>query len=443
MKKNYLLRSVLALSILFASALSGCSGGQTQANGTPPAEAAKAGGTLVIARVNDANNLDPHFFSLLAAQEVVHHKVYEGLVKLGGGNDYEPMLATSWKQVDEVTWEFALREGVQFHDGTPFNANAVKQTIARVLDKKIASPRANLFESIKEVKVLDDYHVQFILHAPYAPLLSVLAGGEGAILSPKAIEQYGLELSKHPVGTGPFTFQSWTPGQEIVLVKNEAYWGEKPKLEKVVFKTVPEATTRLAMVETGEAQIALQVPVTELERVQNSPSMTLGRYEAFYVDFIGFQVKQKPFDDVRVRQAIAYATDRDAIIKGVYNQVGVSATSTMGRQVVGFSPNIQGYPYDLNKAKQLLSEAGYPNGFTATIYTNDNKERMNVAEVLQSQLKGIGINLNINVLEYGAFIDLAAKGETAIVYHGLGKCNGRCRLQSVQPLPQLFGRCRW
>lgn len=163
---------------------------------------------------------------------------------------------------------------------------------------------------------------------------------EGGIISPKAMEQYGKDLSKHPVGTGPFVFESWTPGQEIVLTKNEKYWGIKPKVDKVVFKTVPEDTTRVAMVETGEAHIAEQLPVTEIERVQSSSSMTLGCYDSFAVDHIGMNVTMKPFDDVRVRQAIAHAIDKAAIIKGVYNNVGKVAISTLGPKVIGYSPNL-------------------------------------------------------------------------------------------------------
>jgi len=426
LNKKRFLRAFLALSVVFSTALTGCSSSQEakvtfkETTSTTPRE----GGTLVIARVNDANNLDPHFLTILVSQSVIHHKVYEGLVKMGENGDFEPMLATEWKQLNDVTWEFKLREGVTFHDGAPFNAEAVQKTIARVLDKKVASPRANLFEMIKEVKAVDDHRVQFILHAPFAPLLSVLASGEGAIISPKAIEQYGLELSKHPTGTGPFTFQSWTPGQEIVLVKNENYWGKKPKIDKVVFKAVPEDATRIAMVETGEAHVAEQLPVTEIERVQSSSTMNVGRFEAFYVDFIAFNTKKKPFDDVRVRRAIAYAVDTESILKGVYNNVGKKTNSTMGPKVIGYSPNVKGYEYDLNKAKKLLAEAGYPNGFTATITTNDIKARINVAEVLQSQLKGIGIDLKVNVVESGAFVQAAIKGDTEMHIRGWGNATG-------------------
>lgn len=436
-KKKHMLGSILALSVLLSTVLAGCGGSQTssgtnsasnsnQASTSPASTSAAAGGggTLIIARLSDANNLDPHFSTQINSMAVTQHKLYEGLVMMDRNSEYKPLLAKEWKQKDDTTWEFTLREGVTFHDGEPFNAEAVKKTIDRILDKDNPTPKANMFGMIKEVKVIDPLKVEIILHYPFAGLLSVLASAEGGIISPKAIKEFGKELSKKPVGTGPFIFESWTPGQEIVMVKNEKYWGNQPKLEKVVFKTIPEDATRVAMVETGEAHVAEQLPVTELERVQNSQSMSLGRFESFAVDHIGMNVKQKPFDDVRVRQAIAHAIDKEAIIKGVYNNVGKVAISSLGPKVIGYSPNIKTPEYDLNKAKQLLTEAGYANGFKATIYLNDNKARINVAEVLQSQLKGIGIDLQIQVMEFGAYLELAAKGEAQMFISGWGNATG-------------------
>ncbi|WP_301171330.1 glutathione ABC transporter substrate-binding protein [Brevibacillus nitrificans] len=420
---NWVLTSVLSTGLL----LSGCSNGSEtgavskQAGSEASASAQK---TLIIARQSDANNLDPHFISAINAASVVHHKVYEGLIQRDESMEFKPMLATEWKQVDDVTWEFKLRQDVKFHDGTPFNAEAVKATIARVLDEKVGSPRATQFKMIKEVKAIDDYTVQFKLEYPYSPLLSILANHEGSILSPKAIEQYGKDLSKHPVGTGPFVFESWTPGQEIVLVKNENYWGEKVKVDKAVFKVVPEDTTRIAMVETGEAHIAEPLPVTEIDRVKNSPQLELYRSEGLGTEFVGFNTKKKPFDDLRVRQAINYAIETDAIIQGVYNRVGTRANSAMSPKVLGYSDNVQGYTFDPNKAKTLLKEAGYPNGFKTTIWTGDRKERINAAEVIQSQLKGIGIEVEVKVLEYGAYLDAEDNGETDMFISGWGNATG-------------------
>ncbi|RNB97019.1 hypothetical protein EDM60_05850 [Brevibacillus parabrevis] len=225
---SILMSGVLGVGLVLA----GCSAQPEQGAADNPAKSEAADGTqtLIIARQSDANNLDPHFISAINAASVVHHKVYEGLIRRDENMEFKPMLATEWKQLDEVTWEFKLRQGVVFHDGTPFNAEAVKATFARVLDPKVGSPRATQFQMIQEVKAVDDYTVQIKLTYPYSPLLSILANHEGSIISPKAIEQYGKDLSKHPVGTGPFVFEAWTPGQEIVLARNDNYWGEKVTL---------------------------------------------------------------------------------------------------------------------------------------------------------------------------------------------------------------------
>lgn len=419
MKKRHVWKALLALSLVFLSALTGCSSNQSASSPSQDATAAppKEGGTLVIANFADAFNLDPHFIGTLIDSNFIHHKVYETLVQYDKNLKFKPMLATEWKQLDDLTWEFKLRQGVTFHDGTPFNAMAVKRTIDRVLDPKVTSPQSDDFEMIQEIKVVDDNTVHFILKYPFAPLLSILASMEGSMFSPKAIDEMGKKLAQHPVGTGPFVFESWTKGQEIKLVKNQNYWGEKPKVDGVVFKVVPEDVTRVAMVETGEAHIAAQIPVTEIERVQASDTMSLFRTEGTGVQYISFNVKKKPFDDPRVRQAIAHAIEKEAVIIGVYNNVGKVAISPLSPKVFGYTPDVKQYEYDINKAKALLAEAGYPNGFKTTFMTDDERESVNFAEVIQSQLKGIGIDVQVQMLEAGVFWGEALpKGQHEMAY---------------------------
>ncbi|MED1949613.1 glutathione ABC transporter substrate-binding protein [Brevibacillus centrosporus] len=426
MRKSKLLGTFLGLSIIFASVLTGCSSSSepvVSSNGTD-AKAPKEGGTLIVARKADATTLDPHFITNNPSANYILGKVYEGLVSRDKNMEYQPALATEWKQLDDKTWEFKLRQGVTFHDGTPFNAEAVKKTFDRIFQKDLNSTKAAVFAMVKEVKATDEFTVQFILDYPYAPLLASLVGNDGSIMSPKAIEQYGKEMSKHPVGTGPFAFESWTPGQEMTLVKNGNYWGNKAKVDKIVYKVVPEDTTRIAMVEAGEAHIADNLPSADLDRVQSSSSMNLVRANGLGVEWIGFNTKKKPFDDVRVRQAIAHAIEKDAIIQGVYNSVGSSAVSALSPKVIGYNPNLKDYDYDVSKAKALLAEAGFANGFKTSIITDDRKERINLAEVIQSQLKGIGIDLEIKVMEYGAYLQAAAKGEHEMEIGGWGNATG-------------------
>jgi peptide/nickel transport system substrate-binding protein len=426
MKKARLFGSLLALTLTVGAVLTGCGAGQEQSGSgaSAPADGPKAGGTLIVARKADANNLDPQFITNIPSANYIYGKVYESLISRDKNSEYKPTLATEWKQLDDLTWEFKLRSGVTFHDGTPFNAEAVKKTFERAVDPKVGSPRASNFSMIKEVKVVDEQTIHFILDYPFAPLLSILASSEGSILSPKAIAEHSDTLSKQPVGTGPFKFESWTPGQDMTLVKNDSYWGEKPKVDKVVYKVVPEDTTRIAMVEAGEAHIGDQLPVTEVERAQSSPNMNMVRAEGLGVEYIGFNVTKKPFDDIRVRQAVAHAVEKEAIVKGVYNNVGNEAVSAMSSKVIGYNPNLTDYTYDVNEAKKLLSDAGYANGFKTTIVTDDRKERMNVAEVIQSQLKGIGIDVEIKVMEYGAYLDFTDKGEHDMFIGGWGNATG-------------------
>ncbi|WP_433957167.1 glutathione ABC transporter substrate-binding protein [Cytobacillus horneckiae] len=371
-------------------------------------------GTLIIARQSDVDNLDHHFMSTINAASVTHGKVYEGLVGRDKNANIVPLLAESWEQVNDTTWKFNLQHGVTFHDGTSFNADAVKATFDRLLDPEVGAPKASVFEMVEEVEVLDEHTVQMILSEPFAPLLSILASHEGGIINPKTIEKYKGEMIKEPNGTGPFAFESWTPGKEIILSKNQNYWGTSPSIDRVEFKVVPEETTRVSMVETGEAHIAEPLSINMMETVEASQKVKVYRSEGFGTEYLGFNVQAPPFDDVQVRKAISHAIEMDAIIDGVFNKIGHRANSLMGSKVFGYHENLKAYEYNLNEAKSLLADAGYANGFEATLLTMDNKERINLAEVLQSQLKGIGIKLNIQVLEYGSFVDQVNQGDSQL-----------------------------
>ncbi len=401
------------LVLLIVMVISGCSTNKNAGTtGIDQGDKAKNGGTLVIVRLSDAENLDHHFMNTINAASITHGKVYEGLVGRDKDSQIQPLLAKSWKQVDDKTWEFKLREDVIFHDGTLFNASAVKTNFNRLLDPNVSAPRAGVFKMVNEVKIIDDYTVQFILNEPFSPLLSILASHEGGIISPKTIEKFGKNIINEPNGTGPFSFDSWTPGQEIVLVKNDQYFGDKAKVNKVIFKIVPEETTRISMIETGEAHIAEPLSVTMKDTVEASQTMGVYRSEGFGTEYIGFNYENEPFNDVRVRKAISHAVEMDTIIKGVFNNIGMKANSLLGSQVFGYNKGLKAYEYNLNEAKKLLTEAGYPNGFETSLLTMDAKERINLAEVLQSQLKTIGIDVKIQVMENGAFVEQRNNGDT-------------------------------
>ncbi|KHF41617.1 glutathione ABC transporter substrate-binding protein [Halalkalibacter okhensis] len=385
------------------------------------------GGSLRVAVLSDATQLDPHLGADIPSANVYHGKIYETLVTQDQDMEIQPGLAEEWERVDDYTWTFKLREGVTFHDGTDFNAEAVSATIERVLDPEVASTRASLFEMITEIEVISDYEIKLVTEYPFSPLLSNLAHYSGGIISPATIEadyDGSSSLGENPVGTGPLKFGSWNPGQDIVLINNEEHWGGGMKVDEVVFKVVPEDLTRLAEVETGEAHIAEPVPTSDLSRIEGSSEMSLYRSEGLGIDYIGFNMNKEPFDDIRVRQAINLAVDTDAIVEHVYNGVGIKAEGPMGPGVWGYHPDIKGYDYDIEEAKRLLAEAGYEDGFETTIWTNDNKERMDITEVVQAQLSEIGIDVNIEVLEWGAYLENTGSGQHDMFILGWSNMTG-------------------
>jgi peptide/nickel transport system substrate-binding protein len=402
------------LSLLFI--ISGCSTSSSQSE-------TSENDTLTVVRLSDATKLDPHFITDISSANILYQKVYETLVVPDLNMVPQPGLAKEWEQIDDVTWEFILREDVSFHDGTKFNAEAVKATFDRLLDPATASPQAEKLGMVDEIEIVDEYTVRFHLSAAYAPLLSILGANEGSIISPKALAEDPKKLWDHPVGTGPFEFDYWKAGQEISLKKNEEYWGDKPKINQVVFKVVPEDTTRLAMIETGEAHVNDQVPITEIDRIEASDTLNLYRADGLGIEFLGFNVQKAPFDQLEVRKAITQAVDRQALLEGVFQNSGMLADSPMSPKVFGYSDAVRPYHYDVESAKALLKEAGLEE-LEVTITTNDRKERINVAEVVQSQLQKVGIKAKVEVLEWGAYIEALNNGEHQMFVGGWGNATG-------------------
>lgn len=410
--------------LLFVLILQACSTTDNTNTSKGENNNSKAGEELIILRASDATSLDPHFITDIPSANIIHGKVYETLIAFDKDRNFQPLLAKSWEQVDDTTWTFELNEGIKFHDGTDFNAEAVKTTFDRLFDPATGSPQKDKLSMITEVIVNDTYSVSMKLASPYAGLLSILASNEGSIISPKAIAENGDKLKTAPVGTGPFVFKSWTSGQSIELETNQDYWGNVPAFNKLTFKIVPEDATRIAMVENGEAHISDQIPVTDLARIESSDSISLYRTEGLAVEYIGFNVQDPFLSDVKVRQAISYAVDRESIISGIYENVGTLANSAMSPMVIGYSENVKGYDYNLGEAKKLLAEAGVKEGTTVKILTSDRKERINMAEVIQSQLKGIGLKAEIQVMEYGAYIQEISNKQHQMFIGGWGNATG-------------------
>ena len=387
--------------LILALLISGCGSSGTKSDKS----------TFTIAVQSDAVRLDPPAISDIPSTNIISDKLYETLVERRPDGAIVPQLATEWTQVNPTTWEFTLRKGVKFQDGTDFNAQAVKITLDRILDKSNSFPRRNLISMIKEVQVIDDHKVRIITEFPFSALLIHLSHSGVSMISPKAIAENDTKpLAQNPCGTGPFKLVKWTKGQEIVMERFDGYWGEKPKIAKAIFKVVPEDATRLAMVKTGEAQAAEAVPVTDAERLSKELDMNLVKSLSYRVEFVAMNTSQAPFNNPKVREAVSLALDFDAIYKGVFSGSGKKEVSTLGPDVFGYT-KLDSYPHDIEKAKKLMVEAGYANGAKVILITPDRKIRLNLAEVIQAQLKPLGITVEIRSWDMGTYMEESRKGD--------------------------------
>ncbi|HKK48787.1 MAG TPA: ABC transporter substrate-binding protein, partial [Alkalispirochaeta sp.] len=250
------------------------------------------GQDLIIVVQSDVVSLDPHG-SNDSPSSNVRTKIYDNLIYFDEDMELQAGLATDWELVNETTWEFTLREGVTFHDGTPFTADAVKANLDRIVDPELASQRAFLFSMLDEVVVVDDYTVQISTEFPFVPILSHLAHDAAGIASPVALEEAGYDETE-PVGTGPYMLRSWEPGNELVLERNEDFWGPAPNPDTVTFRVVPEESTRMALVERGDAHISEILQPATMGRVEASDNMNLELFDTLSLNYIGFNTDKEP-----------------------------------------------------------------------------------------------------------------------------------------------------
>ncbi|WP_339228662.1 glutathione ABC transporter substrate-binding protein [Oceanobacillus sp. FSL K6-2867] len=414
--------SLLLVSIFFlAVILTACASEPEESSSSSKGGEETAGGKdLVISTASDAISLDPAGANDVPSFDV-QNNIFERLVSYDQNMELQPGLAKSWEQIDETTWEFKLREGVTFHDGSEFNAEAVKANIERINDPEVAAPAAYLLDMISEVVVIDDYTVQFKTEFPYSGLPSNLSHSVSGMVSPEQIredyaameegESVGSVINANPIGTGFLKFDDWQPGQLIRLVKNEVYWEEPAKIDSVTFKVVPEDLTRIAELETGDTHISNPLSSSDVSQIEAKENLSVVQQGSLALDYLGFNTAKAPFDDKLVRQAITMAIDKNQIIDGIYEGYAQVAEGPLPPNVYGYDENVEGLSGDLDKAKELLSEAGFSDGFTTTLMTNDTRERMDIATNVQAQLAEIGITVEIEVLEWGTYIEKLDAGE--------------------------------
>ena len=382
-----LLVTALALGALFAA----------------PVHAAK---DVVFAVASTFTTTDPYDANDTLSQAMAK-SFYEGLYGFDKDMKMIPVLAESYEVTnDGLTYTVKLKKGIKFHDGTDFNAAAVKANFDRVTNPDNKLKRYGLYSNIAKTEVVDDYTAKITLKTAFSAFLNNLAHPSGVMISPAAMAKYGKDISANPVGTGPFKFVEWQRTDYLKVAKFDGYWKKGyPKVDTITWKPVVDNNSRAAMMQTGEAQFTFPVPYEQADTLKAKPELEVVAGPSIVIRYLSMNTQQKPFDNPKVREAIAYAINKDALAKVAFSGYAFAAEGVVP-QGVEYSVKLGPWPYDLAKAKKLLAEAGYPNGFETELWSAYNHSTaQKVTQFLQQQLGQIGIKAKITLLEAGQRVE--------------------------------------
>jgi ABC-type transport system substrate-binding protein len=392
-----------------------------------PAVPALADTTLVIGIAADPTGFDPEAV-LNNTSGFVMATVYDSLVRYKTGTtEVVPGLAEKWDvSADGLTYTFHLRKGVTFHDGSPFNAKTYIQGIDRLLNKQSPDSIFNTgpvesmidftYEDVTSYRAIDDDTVEFKLKQPSAALLASLAMVWNGVVSPTAVSKFGKDFRNHPTGSGPFVFREWRQRDQIVLDANANYWGGKPKVDHLVFKEYPDPQAALLALKRGDIQILGDVSAQSIAALKGDANVQLVTQPGLAISGVGMPNDTAPFTDKRVRQALNYAIDRDAIDKALFQGLAVPMTSPLPESQWGFDSSLKGYTYDPDKAKKLLEEAGFKPGMKVEFLTYNSPRGYNpagpdLATAIQGYLQKIGIEADVRKVDMGANLATIRSGK--------------------------------
>ena len=430
------------LAVAGVMALSGCgnSGGDTGTAAEPKGETTALAGTetekaleeasqgekepsigrtdIISANTSDIRSMDPQV-GVDSPSATLNRHIYNGLVKIDENREVVGDLAESFEMVDDKTYKFKLREGVKFHNGEELKASDVKFSLERAKTMPKAMSNAS---AIDHVSVEGDYDLTIHLSRPYPSLLYVLNDTSMKILSEKAVTEAGETYGEEPIGTGPFMFKEWVPNDHWTLVRFDDYFDGPATATSITNRIIPEGSARTIALETGEIDVILTVDPVDAANVEANDELVLESWPSASVEFMAFNTTKKGLDDVRVRQAITYAMNRQEFVDTIVEGRGEVASSFIAKTLPGWNEEVQPYPQDLEKAKELLAEAGWDSSKTLKMVVTSARESM--AAVIQQNLAEAGINIEVQTVELATMFaglqdgtyDLGICGSTAMDY---------------------------
>ena len=397
MKKNLVLACVCCIL------LTGCNKGTNYPgeNGNPPVNKVKT--DIVVGQASDVVSPDPHDQNDSNSNRAIR-MIYDSLLYTDINGAQQPALAERWEMVEPTKVIFHLRRNVKFHNGDEFTGEDVLFSLQRQME----SPKVKSFvEYISSVNLIDDYTVEIVTSQPYAPLLYNLSLPQSSIISKKhylTLKDQGKTYLNDPVGTGPMKFKSWSPNDRFVVERYNEYWGKQATATTVELRVIPESSSRTIALETGEIDILESVPPVDVAKVEDNANLVTIKQPSTSVTYASYNMTKAPFDNKLVRQALSHAVNKEAIVDVVCEGYAEVLNTVYPSAINVHDSGLNLYPYDVEKAKALLTEAGFPNGFKIEMATSGD-ERNRIAQLLQSDFSKIGVTLDIMLLDWGAYLD--------------------------------------
>lgn len=366
--------------------------------------AAAATKLITVAQQADEGTLDPNMLISGTGLNVVMN-MFDTLLHRDAEGNLEPSLALSAEPLTDTVWEIVLRPDVTFHNGEPFDATSVKATLDRVRDPESQSPQTVYVSNIARVDIVDSHTIHIETKTPEPALIeSLLMVPIGPV---EYIAEHGLDhYARNPVGTGPFRFVEWQRGERVVLEAYDDHWRGRSAIDRIVFRVIPETSSIIAALLAGEVDIIVNVPPEQLSVLERNRNTKVLETESSRTIAIALPTTKSPFTDKRVRQALNYGVNVAEIVEFLFDGYAREVPTFHAPLYFGYNPDLEPYGYDPQRAKELLAEAGYPNGFDGVLYTPVGRypKDKEVAEVIAGQLQQIGIRLNVTPLEWGRMI---------------------------------------